>query len=92
MSYRPRIHDRHSIRLRGYDYSQPEPQRTSQPAPQLHRPPKSLGSFIAGFKSSVTSRARRELRITNVWQRNDYEHIIRSTAEFDKIWAYIDNG
>ena len=36
----------------------------------LHRNPKSLGSFIAGFKASVTSRAGRELNSGNTGQRN----------------------
>lgn len=52
--------------------------------------PKSLGAFIAGFKSSVTSRARRELDLTAVWQRNYYDHIIRNENEFRAIWNYID--
>jgi REP element-mobilizing transposase RayT len=68
---------------------QPAPQPTIQP---LRRAPKSLGSFIAGFKASVSSRAKRELNITGVWQRNYYEHIIRSETEFINIWNYIDNN
>jgi len=36
----------------------------------LRRAPRSLGSFIAGFKASVTSRAGRELNMTRIWQRN----------------------
>jgi len=58
----------------------------------LRRAPKSLGSFIAGFKSSVTSRAGRELDMTGIWQRNYYDHIIRSENEFQAIWNYIDNN
>jgi putative transposase len=53
---------------------------------------RSLGGFIAGFKASVTSRARRELNITNIWQRNYYEHIVRNEDELKKIWDYIDNN
>jgi REP element-mobilizing transposase RayT len=51
---------------------------------------KSLGSFIAGFKSSVTRRARQEFDFEDVWQRNYYDHIIRSEPEFQQIWMYID--
>src|SRR5215207_8810089 len=36
----------------------------------LRRSPRSLGSFIAGFKASVTSRAGRELNMTGIWQKN----------------------
>ena len=58
----------------------------------LQRKPKSLGSFLAGFKASVTSRAKKELNITSIWQHNYYEHIIRTEVEFKKIWAYIENN
>lgn len=52
----------------------------------------SLGKFIAGFKASATHRARRELNITSIWQRNYYEHIIRNQVELQKIWDYIDSN
>jgi len=58
----------------------------------LQRKPKSLSSFIAGYKSSVTSRARNELKMTNVWQRNYYDHIIRNVDDLKKIWNYIDTN
>jgi hypothetical protein len=58
----------------------------------LHRMPRSLSSFVAGFKSAVTSRAKRELNITGIWQRNYYDHIIRSEQELMKIWDYIDTN
>ena len=54
------------------------------------RAPRSLSSFIAGFKASVTSRVNRELNSGNIWQRNYYEHIIRNETELEKIWKYID--
>lgn len=53
--------------------------------------PHSLPSFVAGFKS-VTTRRINELRNapgTPVWQRNYYEHIIRSNDELDKIREYV---
>ena len=53
------------------------------------RKPKSLSSFIAGYKSSVTSRAKKELNMNGIWQRNYYEHIIRNQAEWEKIHMYI---
>jgi hypothetical protein len=51
-----------------------------------------LGAFIAGFKAAVTSRARSDLRMTGIWQRNYYEHIIRNEQEFQAIWNYIDTN
>lgn len=44
-----------------------------------------LRSFMAGFKASVSSRARHELDMTGICQRNDYEHIIRSDREWNNI-------
>jgi putative transposase len=58
----------------------------------LQRAPRSLSSFIAGYKAAVTSRAGRELDSANIWQRNYYERIIRSEEEFQNIWKYIDTN
>jgi putative transposase len=58
----------------------------------LRRAPRSLSSFIAGFKAAVTSRAGRELNAANIWQRNYYEHIVRSENELKNIWNYIDTN
>ncbi len=51
----------------------------------------SLGAMIQNFKS-VTARRINVLRNTQgapVWQRNYYEHVVRSDEELDKIRAYI---
>jgi putative transposase len=66
------------------------PQQQQQQVPQ--RAPRSLGSFIAGYKASVTSRARKELDMTGIWQRNYYDHIIRSQEEHRRIYAYIETN
>ena len=65
--------------------------RASQP-PQ--RAPKSLGSFVAGFKSAVTKRIneQRGMPRVPVWQRNYYEHIIRNDADLQRIRQYIVNN
>jgi putative transposase len=44
---------------------------------------------VAGFNSSVTTRARRELGLQPVWQRNYYKHVIRNEAAYARILAYI---
>lgn len=61
-------------------------------APLLRRMPRSLGTFVSGFKSSVTSRALKEMNISPVWQRNYYDHIIRNQEDFKNIWQYIDDN
>jgi len=58
----------------------------------LRRAPRSLGSVMAGFKASVTSRAKRELNIAGIWQRNYYDHIIRNDRELGNIQWYIRNN
>jgi putative transposase len=55
----------------------------------LRRSPRSLGSFIAGFKAAITSRAGQELNVTGIWQRNYYDHIIRNDWELHNIRGYI---
>ncbi|HEY9151446.1 MAG TPA: transposase [Anaerolineales bacterium] len=68
------------------------------PLPINHHPrgpvPKSLSSFIVGFKSSVTKRAIAfdETIAGSIWQRNYYEHIIRDEQEWARIRAYIETN
>ena len=61
---------------------------------KLWRPPKSLGSFIAGYKSTVTKQINqvRNTPGTPVWQRNYYEHVIRSDQALQAIRDYIDQN
>jgi REP element-mobilizing transposase RayT len=60
-------------------------------ASPLPRPRRSLGALVAGFKAVVTARIRSELGVTDavVWQRNYYEHIVRTTTALDRIRRYI---
>jgi putative transposase len=64
-------------------------------APTESRPQqRSLGAFVAGFKSVVTRRIN-EMRCTPgapVWQRNYYERIIRNDREYNAIREYILNN
>lgn len=55
------------------------------------RPPKSLGAFIAGFKSAATKRINALRRTAGhpVWQRNYYEHVIRDDRDLAAIRDYI---
>ncbi|MDX1900966.1 MAG: transposase [Gammaproteobacteria bacterium] len=51
----------------------------------------SIGSLVAGFKSSVTKKIKaiQGVSITSVWQRNYHEHIIRNEKSLDKIREYV---
>ncbi len=50
----------------------------------------SLGALVRAFKSAVSRRAGLELGLREtIWQRNYYEHIIRSENEYIRIVDYI---
>ena len=57
----------------------------------LHREPRSLSSFIAGFKSATTKRINQTRGTPGVqlWQRNYYEHVIRNEESLNEIRQYI---
>jgi len=52
---------------------------------------KTLSSFVAGYKSTVTKQINglRRLPGVPVWQRNYYEHVIRGEMELNRIRQYI---
>ena len=55
------------------------------------RKPRSIGAFVAGFKSSATRRIN-ECRKTSshpVWQRNYFEHVVRDDEDMNRIRQYI---
>ena len=56
--------------------------------------PASLGAIMSQFKSRVTKRLWKipALKNTPIWQRNYYEHIIRSESEMDRITRYIESN
>jgi len=55
------------------------------------RPPRSIGSLIAGFKSAATKRINEHRGAPGLqaWQRNYYDRIIRNEAELARIRQYI---
>lgn len=55
-----------------------------------HRKPRSLGSFVGGFKSAITKRINesRETPGVPVWQRNYDERVVRA-AELEDTRKYI---
>jgi putative transposase len=57
----------------------------------LRRSARSLGSLIGGFKTVVTIRINQFRRTpgAELWQRNYYEHIIRSEDELSRTRKYM---
>lgn len=61
--------------------------RVSKPGP----PPRSLGSFVAGFKAAVTKHVN-QMRGTPgepVWKRNYFDRVIRDEDELQHLRRYI---
>ncbi|MEI6683839.1 MAG: transposase [Bacteroidota bacterium] len=59
-----------------------------------HRTPKSISSFVAGFKSAATTRINqyRNTPKKTVWQTRFHDHIIRNDTEYRLIREYIKNN
>jgi REP element-mobilizing transposase RayT len=55
---------------------------------------KPLGRLIGAFKTVSTKHINiaRNTESATVWQRNYYEHIIRSEPELDRITRYIESN
>jgi putative transposase len=53
---------------------------------------KNLGSIIRGFKSSVTTQAKKLGNDRFAWQSRFHEHIIRDAKSFETIQNYIANN
>jgi putative transposase len=60
----------------------------------LQRKPRSLGAFVAGFKSAATKRinALRGTPRAPVWQGRFHDHIIRNDVDLHRIRTYIANN
>ena len=76
------------------------PTQTTPTTPQFQRQPKSISSFVAGFKSSTIKRIDDWIDSNNVamakfnknnplWQSNYHDHIIRNETEYRHISDYI---
>jgi len=58
------------------------------PGGVAYRAPKSISSFVVGFKSAATQRinAFRDRPGFPVWQPRFHDHIIRDEKSYDRIW------
>jgi putative transposase len=55
-------------------------------------PSKTIGSIIRGFKIGVTKWMRKNTIIHDVWHRNYYEHVIRSSGDYERIAKYVNEN
>ncbi|MDW8181915.1 MAG: transposase [Anaerolineae bacterium] len=65
------------------------PLPTHSPRPIPSGTSKTIGSVVRGFKTGVTKWFRQNTPIYPVWQRNYFEHIIRTERALDLIRRYI---
>ena len=94
-------HGRASLRTIAADkiyHHQNQPQK-----PKFQRKPKSISSFIAGFKSASTSKINDLIDLNKLdnpkynsenklWQPNYHDHIVRNEKEYWRIKNYIRNN
>lgn len=77
--------------------------RTNQQQPKFIRKPKSISSFIGGFKSVINTKIDDYIDENNLdipkynrknhfFQPNYHDHIIRNNDEFERIKNYIKNN
>ena len=80
--------------------SLPIPPTITNLSPQFQRQPKSISSFVAGFKSSTIKRIDDWIDANHLtmakfnknnplWQSNYHDHIIRNETEYRRISEYI---
>ncbi len=89
---RPGIHDHDAINMHPVKPGQTPDVKSGQP----HRVAPTLGNIVDWFKTMTTNEYIRNVRQKNwppynrkLWQRNYYEHIIRSQREMHRIREYI---
>jgi len=84
-------------------HSPHSPQSPQSPHPNCIRKPKSLSSFMAGYKSAVTTKIddfidshnlpiEKFNRENKFWQSNYNDHVIRDGNEYWRIKNYIKNN
>jgi REP element-mobilizing transposase RayT len=80
----------HGIILLGHDISCPNDD-CAPTTEKFGKPvPGSIPTIVRTFKATVTRDLGRKFDISNIWQRNYYEHIIRDTNEANRIHHYIE--
>ena len=71
-----------------------EPQHSIEPRFHSfqHTVPKSIGSIIRTYKTSVTKRCKENGFDQFIWQRNFHDRVIRDDSELKRIQDYIRNN
>ena len=83
------------VGVQNFEPLQQQQQSTEPPRNEFQKIiPRSIGSIIRGYKIGVTKwfRNKSQPQPQPVWQRNYYEHIIRSEQSYQTISDYIINN
>lgn len=82
-------HGRASLQINDDGFQQGDPKHGV-----AYRLPKSISSFVAGFKSAATKRVNEYRNAPRVplWQERFHDHIIRNDQEYQRILEYIQNN
>ena len=54
--------------------------------------PGSLGAIVRSYKSAVSYQINKQFNLSQIWQRNYHEHILRSTDGANRIHLYIESN
>lgn len=73
----------------GVQYIEPTAGKSTAQGKYQHVTPKSIGSVIRSYKAIVTRWCRENSLEGLIWQRNYWEHVIRSEETLNKIRGYI---
>jgi len=67
------------------------PTVTTSKSGVAYRSPKSISSFVAGFKSVITTKVRKNHQLFD-WQTRFHDHIIHNEVEYQRIANYIETN
>jgi REP element-mobilizing transposase RayT len=73
----------------GVQYIEPTAGKGTARDKYQHVTPKSIGSIVRSYKAAVTRKCRENSLEGLIWQRNSWEHVIRSEEKMNKIREYI---
>lgn len=57
---------------------------------KINDKPGSLGAIVRSYKSAVSYQINKQFNLSQIWQRNYHEHIIRDADEANRIHLYIE--
>ena len=86
-----RLSLQHDNSTDNHDNIAPKKQTSPSKFGVAYRSPKSISSFVAGFKSVVTVNARK-IHADFGWQTRFHDHIIHADPEYQRIADYIINN